>query len=48
MTNAQLGLILGALGVLLSAIQLGSLGIGATAIFLVGVLISEVVRRGAS
>lgn len=48
MTNTQLGLILGALGVLLSAIALGPVALGATATFLLGLTINELARRGSS
>ncbi|HEX8084523.1 MAG TPA: hypothetical protein VF529_09555 [Solirubrobacteraceae bacterium] len=48
MTHTQLGLILGALGVLLSAIALGPIALGATAIFLVGLMVSELARRASS
>ncbi len=46
MTQGQLGLILGALGVLLSAVALGPQALGFTGVFLVGLLITELARRG--
>ena len=46
MTNNQLALILAALGVVLAAIPLGLKALAATTIFLLGLLITEIARRG--